>query len=56
MMTVPFLGDEAFLGDMCRRADVGPALVAIKNVTHQPLLASLNMPMQPEGHVILMLL
>jgi len=54
MMIMPFLGDQAFWGDMCRHAGVGPAPVAIKNVSHQQPLTSLKMLMQPEAHVILM--
>ena len=50
-MTVPFFGDQAFWGEMCRRAGVGPAPVAIENLTVQRLLDGLNMLTQPEVSV-----
>jgi hypothetical protein len=46
-MTLPFFGDQAFWGEMCRRAGVGPAPVAIENLTQQRLLDGLHMLMQP---------
>ena len=46
-MTLPFFGDQAFWGEMCRRAGVGPAPVAIENLTQQRLLDGLHLLMQP---------
>lgn len=46
-MTVPFFGDQAFWGEMCRRAGVGPAPVAIEKLTVQRLLDGLAMLMKP---------
>ena len=46
-MTVPFFGDQAFWGEMCRRAGVGPPPVAVENLTEQHLLEGLKMLMDP---------
>ena len=46
-MTVPFFGDQAFWGEMCRRAGVGPPPVAIEHLTEQRLLEGLKMLMDP---------
>ena len=47
-MTVPFFGDQAFWGEMCRRAGVGPAPVAIELLTPQRLLDGLSVLLRPE--------
>ena len=52
-MTVPFFGDQAFWGEMCRRAGVGPAPVAIEHLTPQRLLDGLTMLTQPEASALL---
>ena len=52
-MTVPFFGDQAFWGEMCRRAGVGPAPVAIEHLTQQRLLEGLKMLLQPEVSALL---
>ncbi|CAK0786710.1 hypothetical protein CVIRNUC_009924 [Coccomyxa viridis] len=46
-MTVPFFGDQAFWGEMCRRAGVGPPPVAVENLTEQHLLEGLKMLLDP---------
>ena len=46
-MTVPFFGDQAFWGETCRRAGVGPPPMAIENLTQQRLLEGLKMLMDP---------
>lgn len=52
-MTVPFFGDQAFWGEMCRRAGVGPTPVAIEHLTPQRLLDGLIMLTQPEASALL---
>ena len=39
--------DQAFWGEMCRRAGVGPPPVAIENLTQQRLLEGLKMLTDP---------
>ena len=56
MMTAPFFGNQAFWGDPEPVPGVGPAPVAMKNVSHQRLLSSLKMLMQPDEDGILMVL
>ena len=46
-MTVPFFGDQAFWGEMCCRAGVGPPPLAIENLTEQRLLEGLETLMHP---------
>jgi hypothetical protein len=47
-MTVPFFGDQAFWGEMCRRSGVGPAPVAVERLTVERLAEGLDFLMRPE--------
>ena len=47
-MAVPFFGDQAFWGEMCRRSGVGPAPVAVENLSVEVLVEALEHLMQPE--------
>ncbi len=47
-MVVPFFGDQAFWGEMCRRSGVGPAPVAVEKLKVEHLTEGLRFLMQPE--------
>jgi hypothetical protein len=47
-MAVPFFGDQAFWGEMCRRSGVGPAPIAVEELTVQALAEGLAHLMSPE--------
>lgn len=47
-MVVPFFGDQAFWGEMCRRSGVGPAPIAVEKLKVEHLTEGLRFLMQPE--------
>ena len=47
-MAVPFFGDQAFWGEMCRRSGVGPAPVPVERLTVEALLEGLGFLARPE--------
>ncbi|BDA49996.1 Sterol 3-beta-glucosyltransferase [Coccomyxa sp. Obi] len=47
-MAIPFFGDQAFWGEMCRRSGVGPAPIAVEKLTSELLKEGLQFLMRPE--------
>lgn len=47
-MAIPFFGDQAFWGEMCRRSRVGPAPIAVEKLTPELLKEGLQFLMRPE--------
>ena len=47
-MAVPFFGDQAFWGEMCRRSGVGPAPVPVERLSVEALLEGLAFLARPE--------
>lgn len=47
-MAVPFFGDQAFWGEMCRRSGVGPAPVAVEKLDVERFKEGLHFLMRPE--------
>ena len=47
-MAVPFFGDQAFWGEMCRRSGVGPAPVPVERLSVEALLKGLAFLARPE--------
>ncbi|CAL8465481.1 g5017 [Coccomyxa elongata] len=47
-MAIPFFGDQAFWGEMCRRSGVGPAPIAVEKLTPELLKEGLQFLMRPE--------
>lgn len=46
---VPFFGDQSFWGGACKRLGVGPAPIAIDDLTTDKLVAALQFMRQPEA-------
>ena len=46
---VPFFGDQSFWGGACKRLGVGPAPIAIDDLTTDKLVAALEFMRRPEA-------